>query len=238
MLKEQNNNDREPVSRPNFSKFCYNINSSSSTSSSIDKNRKSILKKKNIKCSHNFNLLKGHFIKESKNNIKGQKQERYLSNQKLKSYYSSYNQDNLSSEETICGKICYCEKCKGLIIKLKDKRKILTVSKMISNKMNGYINPMKIYFEKRKNDQKTNQNLTYNDNYPKRRKDMINFIAKLKNKYKLTLDSYFLTISLLDNVCSKIVKFDFDLELLTIGCFFIAGKFKPFFPKFKLYKFN
>ena len=132
-----------------------------------------------------------------------------------------------NSSKKLFEKFCFCEFCKGLII-LIDDCSLYTVSFFKNKKFifNNLVNPLILLNEMQKSDLK--ENLTLSNIYFKKRKDMINFIAKLKNKYKLSNDSYFLAINLLDLICSKLEKIEVDLELLTISCFFLAGNFKYF----------
>jgi len=195
----------------------YNSNNGSSTSSSSD-NIKSNFKKPEKKCKHSFTNLSKLF--KSINLKTNCFTPRNVSNIIEKNIINKYN--DIESESTY-RKCCFCAKCRGLIIKLEDKSKLYTVSNLKAKTLLNYNNPIEFYFHMRKSDERGP--LTYLNNYQKKRKDMINFIAKLKNKYKVSTDSYFLAIELLDNVSAKLLKFEIDIELITIGCFFLAGNF-------------
>ena len=126
------------------------------------------------------------------------------------------------STDKLWEKICFCNRCKGLIILLDDKTSLITVSSLSPKKMYDLINPVYLFEELKKNSYRGG--LCYINSYNKKRKDMISFLGKLTNKYKLSDDSFFLSIELLDIVCSKVIRFEVDLELLAISCFFLAGK--------------
>ena len=114
----------------------------------------------------------------------------------------------------------FCHYCNGLFIYDKEKKIINTVSNLNEEITPNYFNPFFIFQEAKKNYQ--NENLIYVNTSLKYRKDMLNFVFKLKNKYKVSSDTYFLAIRLIDIVCSKIIKFEIDLELISIACFFLA----------------
>lgn len=124
----------------------------------------------------------------------------------------------------------FCHTCNGLFIYHEDKDILKTVSYLDKEITINYFDPFLIFQETKKTYKK--ENLSYLNTFIKFRKDMINFVSKLKNKYKASSDVFFLTIRLIDIVCSKIVKFDIDLELISIACFFLASKIF-FLKKFK-----
>jgi hypothetical protein len=213
----------------------YYSNNSNSTSGSFEitnNNGSRIIKKINSNsknkrkqtknCKHKYNLLAKFYQSENKNN------EKEFS--KIKITENLNNEKNKNYDKTF-RKICFCNKCSGLIVKMNKKipntkNKLLTVACLPSETMKSYLNPIELFFNMRRTD--ANISLIFINNYSKKRKDMISFIAKLRNKYKLSLDSFYLAIALLDNVCAKMVKFNVDIELLTIGCFFLAGIFSKF----------
>lgn len=224
-----------------------NSNSNSNILNSETKNKKQKKNdddnnnKANRKCKHNYKLLAKFYNGKNKTMLHKKFSDNNNSNKDTKKalkcdrvsltlkFENKENSKNAEAEKPF-KKICFCVKCRGLIIKLKknnnlltSKKKLFTVANLASEVIKSYINPIELFFKMQSND--TNKGLIYINNYSKKRKDMISFIAKLRNKYKLSLDSFYLTIALLDHVCAKIVKFSIDIELLTIGCFFLAGKF-------------
>jgi len=226
---------RNFLSYPDSRKSNYYSNNSNSTSGSFEianYNESKIIKKINSNsknkrkqtknCKHKYNLLAKFYKRENKNN------EKEFS--KIKISENLNNEENKNYEK-IFRKICFCNQCSGLIIKMNKnipntKKKLLTVACLPSETMKSYLNPIELFFKMRSTD--ANIGLIFINNYSKKRKDMISFIAKLRNKYKLSLDSFYLAIALLDNICAKTVKFNVDIELLTIGCFFLAGIFSKF----------
>lgn len=175
-------------------------NYSSSTSSSSDFQDKN--SKFPIHCKHEFEKFERFYFKNNDN-------------------FDNKESINLSLQKNF-ERLCFCSRCRGLLIELSNKNVLFTLSSLKTETMSDYIDPLTLYFKMRKGDKKVS--LSYINSYEKKRKDMITFIAKLKNKYKVSDDTYFLAITLLDNVSSKLIHFDVDIELLTIGCFFLAGK--------------
>lgn len=178
----------------NYSKKIKKSNYSSSTSNSS--NSQDGTRKNYFNCKHDFEYLN--------------------------KFYCHFGQNEDQSGRIFIEKIVFCIYCRGLLVETSDKGSFYTVSNLKSETMNDHMNPIIMYFQMRKNDIKTN--LSFINDYDKKRRNMISFLSKLKNKYKISDDSFFLAITLLDNVSSKLIRFDIDVELLTIGCFFLAGK--------------
>ena len=121
----------------------------------------------------------------------------------------------------------FCQKCISLFIYSEETDIIKTIAILDGKIGQNYFDPYLNFLEAKKNYIK--ENLSYLNPFLKYRKDMINFVLKLKNKYKASSDSFYLSIRLIDIVCSKIVKFEIDIELISIGCFFLACKIKELF---------
>jgi hypothetical protein len=118
----------------------------------------------------------------------------------------------------------FCANCNGLFIYNEEIKILKTISNLSEEITSNYFNPFFIFQEEKKNYK--NENLIYVTPFLKYRKDMLSFVFKLKNKYKASSNSYFLAIRLIDIVCAKIIKFEIDLELISIACFFLACKNK------------
>lgn len=123
----------------------------------------------------------------------------------------------------------FCLNCGSMFIFLENtedefENMVLKTIPFIDKKTTkNYFDPFLLFKNARKN--YINENLYYDNNYLLYRKEMINFVLKLKKKYRASMDTYFLTIRLIDIICSKVVKFVIDIELITIGSFFLAGIF-------------
>ena len=70
--------------------------------------------------------------------------------------------------------------------------------------------------------------LNFNNTYNEDRKDLLVFVSKLVTKNNLSEETFHLTVLLLDILASKFKKTDFDLDLISIGCFYLAGKLTYF----------
>ena len=174
---------------------------------------------KNLPNNKNSDL--DHMI-ERKGNLKSQRNDKKL-NEKEKSCKNKHDLNFFSKIlNNSKNKYKFCLNCNGLYICNSDKKIFKTISYLEEKATPNYFNPYLTLIAAKKT--YSNENLNYTNCFLKYRREMINFVQKLKNKYRASTDSFFLTIRLIDIVCSKMDNFDIDIELISIGCFFLACK--------------
>ena len=120
-------------------------------------------------------------------------------------------------------KINYCKECQGIYLKAKNEVLSKSISYFDKKENSEFINPLFLYKKMRSNDK--SYSLKYENSYNDYRKDIINFITKLTNKYKVSEESFYLSILFLDFIITQIPNDYKEFDLLAIGSFFLAGMF-------------
>lgn len=128
---------------------------------------------------------------------------------------------NIKVRNSLYDNINFCKECQGIYIKAKNEALVKTVSYFNERENLEYINPLILYQKMRIDDK--NNSLVYENSYNIDRKNIINFITKLTNKYKVSEESYYLSILFLDFIVSQMPQNYSDLDSLAIGTFFLAG---------------
>ena len=126
-------------------------------------------------------------------------------------------------KNTLYDNIEFCSECNQIYLKNKNEETIKSISFYKEKEKSESINLLLLYQNMREKDcnfMSKYENFNIND-----RKGMISFITKLVNKYKVSEDSFNLTVLFLDIILSQIPKNYLELDLLAIGSFFLAGNF-------------
>lgn len=130
---------------------------------------------------------------------------------------------NIIVKNCLYDKINFCKDCQGINIQANNEASVRSVSYLNRRENLELINPLILYDKMRRNDKDYSSN--YDNCYSDDRKNIINFITKLCNKYKVSEESFYLSILFLDIIISQIPKKYSDLDSLAIGAFFLAGMF-------------
>lgn len=123
-------------------------------------------------------------------------------------------------------KINFCRECQGIYLNAKNEVSTKTISYFNQKENSEFINPIFLYQKIRINDK--NFSLKFENSYCSERKNVINFITKLANKYKVSEESFYLSILFLDYIVSETLNKNLQFDLLAIASFFLAGNFNYF----------
>lgn len=193
-------------------------NNSDSTSGSSDYISEDISNKLIDECKHKNKFSNKIFYQQHKVLLKN-KIELNSNDCKLSLKRSTIEEN---TKDSLIIKVYFCLNCNELIIKFSNKKKFSILSKLNLNN-NHFENPLRTYFNMLKKDKGKNKSF-FNDDYNLKRKELINLIENLIINYNFSIDTFHLSIALLDEIFSKRMNLEKDPELITIGCFFLAGK--------------
>lgn len=172
-----------------------------------------------IKIEDNSNKSFNSESQEDRSSLKEEKKEEINKCKHDIEYFSKLTAKNKNEKKE---KFKFCLKCNSLFVFNCNKQILQTVSDLNERVTKNYPDPYIML--KSAIDSYRKEGINFGTFYLKYRKDMISFVSKLKNKYKASLDSFYLTIRLIDSVCVNVTKFEIDLELISIACFFLACK--------------
>ena len=130
--------------------------------------------------------------------------------------------DNKNSND----RVSYCINCQCLIVQYTNEIYLKSCSNLSKKHNLDFMSPLILYKQMKKSEKKNI--LNFNNTYNEDRKDLLVFVSKLVTKNNLSEETFHLTVLLLDILASKFKKTDFDLDLISIGCFYLAGKLTYF----------
>jgi len=133
----------------------------------------------------------------------------------------NYDNLNLIVKNRPYKKKFFCKECQGINIIEKNQVPAKTISYFNKKENSELINPFFLYQKMRSGDK--NLSLPNENCYSYERKDIVNFMTKLTNKFKVSQESFYLAILFLDYIIPQIPNNNSELDLLAIGSFFLAG---------------